>query len=379
MPFPPYPTVPAPITWTDGGPLLTGDLQADVANAVTFLANKPSFFGYCTAGPSINGDFGNYAVGLDTEEFDTWGQHWPNGPYPAYYFTPVPGWYLAEGYVPFAYNSTTEATFTAGLQSGTTANVSTVTGEMHPVGNNRNPGVIVADVLALNAPGAVDTAGVGVLGLACSQNSGSQVNLDGAGSTLLPRLSVRWACALNGTAPLPVPANPSWPVPPSYIDQSWLNPNIRDAINFLCFPPLLRYTYRAGTYSMPSGSFPNGTLVPLDTLTVDNYSGWSASQGVYTAPVSGIYYCYGQVVFAASSNSGTYSTGFSVNGGQAQWGKAVQTAPTGQGVSVAAVKRIRVTAGQTIALMGAQSTGSHLQVVGSGQPVTKLICLWESA
>ena len=384
MPFPPYPDVPSPATWVDGGPLLTTALRDDVTNAVLFLANRPAFTGYCTSAPSIPGTFANTAVTLDTEVIDTWGQHWPLGSYPQYYFVPVEGYYLAEGYVPFAYNSTSEATFTAGIQSGNISNVTTYIGEMHPNASSRNPGVIVSDIITMSNPGAVDASGVSVLGLACSQNSGAGVSLDGSGATtLLPRLSVRWVCSVTGTAPLPVPGNPSWPVPPAYIDQSWLNPNVRDTINFLIYPPLLRYTYRAGTYQLPTGTFPVGNPVPLDTLTNDNYSGWSQSAngggGAYVVPANGVYYCHGMVVYGPSSSPGNYWVGFSINGNQAQWCKGVQAEATGAGVSIAAVKRLRLTAGQTVTLMGAQSTGSKLQIVGSGQPVTKLIMLWESA
>jgi hypothetical protein len=386
VPFPPYPNQPAPSTWHNG-PVTTGELRDDVTNAISFLANRPSFLGYSSNNPTIIGDFEATPVGLDTELWDTWGGHWPLGPNPDWWYFVQPqatGYYLAEGYVPYNYTSATEATFAAGIASGTLSTLGNLTyqwGEQHPVGSGRFPGPFCAEIVTATAGGAINSSSASIIGLFAAQDSGSGVNLAGtAGGGAAPRLSLRWVSALSGTAPLPVPANPAWPVPPAIVDaETWLNPNIRDVIRFLTYPPLFRATFR-GTVKMPSGTFPTGTVVPLDTLTQDNYNGFDGSSG-YVTPVPGVYYCYGQAAYAPSSASlATYCAGFTVGGGTTQWGKAVRTAATGHGVCVSAVRRFRCTAGQLIQLVGAQSTGAQLQVDGGGgQPVSKLIVLWESA
>jgi hypothetical protein len=377
MPFPPYPTVPSPSIWADG-PVLTSQLRADVTNAVQFLANKPSFFAECTAAPPVNGSGNDYLVGLDAEILDTWGGHWPLGPVPANYYCQAPGWYLCEGYIPYGYSSGTEATFIAGIQQSAAGGTTVSYGEMHPTGNTRNPGPFTAELCLLQRTGIPGSANSDYVALVANQNSGGFVSLDGV-APLLPRLSVRWALAASGAVGLPVPSNPSWPVPPAYISAAtWLNPAIRDTIAYLTYPPAFRYSYRAGSYKMPSGNFPAGNPVPLDTLTLDNYGGYSA--GSFIAPRAGVYYCYGQIAWASSATAGNYSAGFSVTGNTVPlWGKGYHCAPTGAGVCVSAVKRIRVTAGQAITLAGSQTTGSPLQVTGSGNPLTRLICLWESA
>lgn len=378
MSFPPYPNLPAPATWADG-PLLVSQLRDDMTNDVLFLANRPSFQGYCTGTPAVSGSGTLLEVGLDTEVFDTWGGHW-TATYPAFYNCQAPGWHLAEGYIPYAYTSTSNATFGAAIRQSLAGGVSVWTGEQSAIASGKNPGCYTAELCQLERTAAPGVGGGDTVCLGAVQYSGSSVNLDGPSGNLVPRMSIRWVSALSGTAPLPVPPNPVWPVPPEYITAAFGNATVRDAIRFLAYPPITRYTYRAGTYSMASGSFSSGgTPVPFDTPTVDNYNAFSIGSGSYVAPVAGSYYCYGQVAFAPNTSSGSFSAGFAIGGGPTVWGKAVQSGPCSQGVCVPVCQPLRVAAGQTITLMGAQSTGSALKVAGSGDPVTKMIVVWESA
>jgi hypothetical protein len=387
MPFPPYPVPPAPVTWIDG-PVFTSLLRNDVANAVAFLANRPSFQATCTTGPAVGGGYSPNGVALDTEVYDTWAGHWqPTDP--VFWYATQPGtlgYYLAEGYVPFGYALSSTALFSAGIQygapnSGGGGSLTTTWGETHPVGNGHYPGPCVVDLVPLTVSGAI--AGLGsAVGMWCAQNSGSPVNLlTPSNITGAPRLSLRWACALTGVAGLPVPANPAWPTPPDYIDPgSWLNPNIRDTIDYLVYPPTARLFYEAGVAKMPTGSFPAGSVVPLDTPTFDNYGGYVKNG--WTAPVNGVYYLHGQVSFGAASGSGNYSAGLQVAGGTPQWGKAIRGPASSPGLCVSVTKQLRLTAGQTVQLVGAQSTGANVLLTNPGAntgPQSKLIAVWESA
>lgn len=51
MPFPPYPTAPAPVTWTPGQRLAAPLLRSDVLNAVQLLTQPPMFAGAQTGTP----------------------------------------------------------------------------------------------------------------------------------------------------------------------------------------------------------------------------------------------------------------------------------------------------------------------------------------
>lgn len=386
MPLPPWPTVPNPSTWSPG-PILVPELRADVSNAVSFLANRPSFLGWCTSAPSVPSGGSGQIVTLDTEAYDTWQGHDPLGQEPGWYMCRAPGWYLAEGYVSWSYNTATTVSFAANLAVGTGPSTSPAitSGETHPVNDTRTPGPMSADLVKLvNAwtPGTTQPvngssipSGMDYIALYARQNSGSNISLT-SGANQYPRLSVRWACALSGTAGLSVPSNPSWPVSPAYITSAaYLNPAIRDTIRFLAYPPVFRAFYAAGTNTLPSQTFPAGTKIVLDTVTVDNYSGWSPANNLWTAPVAGVYCCIAQVFITQQTGPGSLAAGFSVNGGTTTWGKSGRSPTNVSGFAVSTVKRLRLNAGDTVALMGSQSNGTAL-AINNG---TRLVCCWESS
>jgi hypothetical protein len=196
-----------------------------------------------------------------------------------------------------------------------------------------------------------------------------------SGTGLYPRLAVRWVASAAGTTGLTVPANASWPVPPAYVTSAFLNTNIKQTIQFLTYPPVLRRYYAAGTATLASGTFPAGTVIALDTTTVDTYSGWSSSGNYFAAPVAGCYYLYGQVQLSALPGTGAASCGLSVNGGAVYWGKSARGGTNTSGMCTAVVKRLRLNAGDEVSLMGQQSFGSAL-TIGSA---TRLIAVWETA
>lgn len=381
MPLPPWPTVPNPSTWA-AGPILVPSLRADVTNAVSFFANRPSFLGWCTSGPAVPTGGSGSLVTLDTEAYDTWQGHDPLGAQPGWWYCRAPGWYLAEGYVPWSYNTATTVSFTTSLATGTSGGSPAITtGEIHPTNDTRTPGPMAADLVKLTnawAPGTtLPASGVDYIALYARQNSGGNLNLVTV-ATQYPRLSLRWACALSGTAGLAVPSNPAWPVSPAYITSAgYLNPAIRDTIRYLAYPPVFRAFYNAGTANLGSQTFPAGTKLALDTVSVDTYSAWSAANNYWVVPAGcgGVYCCIAQVHVASQSSAGSLAAGFSVNGGTTIWGKSARSPSNSSGFAVSTVKRLRLNAGDTVALMGSQSNGSALGINNG----TRLVCAWESS
>lgn len=372
MPIPPYPTVPAASTYVNG-PVLTSELRSDVTNGVTFLANRPVFSANCTGTPNISA--GTQALVLDTENFDSWAGHQPLGGSPQNYYCQSPGWYLAEGYVPWVYTGSTQFAFGASLGVNTVAGLNPSYGQQHYTNSGQTPGVFVADLVHLNRAGPAGSAGVDYVQLQASTTRGAPgVNVAGS-SPNVPVLTARWVSA--GTASsLGVPANASFPAPPTAVDATWLNTNIRDTVNFLTNPPVLQYSYVPGSNTLAVGTWPTATKLSLNTLGVDNFSGWSAANNQWTAPVAGVYYIYAQMGITASPGQpGTYAAGVTING-STTWGDAIfANAAPGATVITSMTQRFRLSQGDVLSLAGFQgsSTGHALQ------PGTRLVVAWESS
>jgi len=372
MPFPPYPPVPSPSTWSSG-PVLTSSLRSNVTNGVLFLSQRPAFTGLCTGGPAIPSAT-NTTLALDTEVYDTWAGHDPLSANPDRYWCQAPGWYLCEGYMPWAYTTATQVNFQVSIGAVTAAGSAVYPGQDHPVDSQRNPGVFGADLIQLSRAGAIGGAAVDYVTLIAKQSSAGSVSVQSA-SPNQPRLTLRWV-ATGAATSLAIPANASWVTPPSIVTSTFLNTNIRDTIAFLANPPILRYTYTPGSATLGSQTFPAGSKIAMGTATVDNYTAWDGTNNQYVCPVAGVYYVYGQVGLAGSGSSGAYAAGISVNGGTTTWGQRVNAnADTGHVVDVAICRRVRVTAGQTISLQGSQNTGGALALNGD----THLVICWESS
>jgi hypothetical protein len=370
------PAVPSPATWAPG-PILAGALRADAANAISFLSGPPLFMGYCSTAPSIPTG-SSTGVALNAEAFDTWGGHIPPS---TFYYCQAPGWYLAGAFAQFAYSGTTQHNFTCSIVSEIGGVNTLLTGEQS--GNStagQFPALTAVELVPLTLLNSDHVQ------LQCRQDTGSAVLLGGNNW-----LSARWVGALSGTAGLPVPANPAWPAPPSYVTSSFLNANIRDTIRFLSYPPMFRGYYAGSGSTLASQTFPAGSVIHLDTITtkagtggqaVDSYSGWNAANNWWVAPVAGLYSCYAQVALANSSSSYQLHCGFSVNGTM-QWAKGSYQGITSTTFprSAVAVRKLRLNAGDTVALAGSQNCGSSLAVTGSSVSgcFSKMIILWESA
>lgn len=302
---------------------------------------------------------------MDSELTDVWGAHNTGT---ADYWAPVAGWYLCDVRVPFAYTSSTPAPIMAGW-SGTNGDVGIPITHGAITANGSTNATVIARAVDLLPQTQFGPPGTGDLIQAFArQDSPGTVNL-GTTSFDLPTVSIRWVCAMAGAQPLPAPAlTPA----PRVITAAWLNANLRDAVSFLTYPPIMR----AHT---TSGSVANSTLTaPVNlspaTVDVDNYSAYSS--GVYTAPVSGRYFLAGQVNYASSSTTATYACGVKVNS-TLYLGSAVRFAGSSLVGGADVVKRVRLNAGDTVQLVAAQTTGSSLGLSTSTGNQTRLIVVWE--
>lgn len=365
MPIPPYPPVPAPGTWTNT-PVLVSSLRDDVSNSVAFLASRPAFSGYCTGNPSISANSFTPVV-IDTEYFDTWAGHAPLGTSPQNYYCQAAGWYLAEGFIPWNYTGGSFVAFAAAIGvSGTAISE----GQAQVISGGVNPGMFAADLVQMVRTGIPDSANSDYLQLMAFTNH-SSFTLQGT-TPNLPTLSARWVGSGAASA-LSVPANGTFPVPPAYVDQAWLNTNIRDTVGFLANPPMLRYTYVPGSQTIASGSWATATKVTLNTASLDNYSAWSAGSNQWVAPVAGVHYIYGQVALASSA-AASYAAGVTVNG-TTTWGQSYINGVTTAGTIICSfAEHFRLNAGDTVALAGFQNAGSALSV----KVQTRLCIFWES-
>ena len=372
MPGPTYP-IPVPSTWSTGEVVKAPQLRADVTEAVGFLAYRP--IGLFANQSGTSQGTGDVTLQCTVELYDNWNGH-DNVTNPGTYFCQAPGWYLCRAIAPFAYSGT-NTVFASGFnskQNGTTVGafhgaVTCVTGGI-PVSCN------CVDLIPQYVTGATGGSGDNIVFLTYN-GSGAAQNLTN-NTTFYPLVSVRWAAAISGTVSLPVPTNPSWPVPPTYLTSSFMNTNIRDTINFLLYPPICKVEYTPGTTTLPSQSFPAGTVVEMGTVVVDNYSGYSTSTYAYTAPVAGNYFCYGQINLAGSATGTGYGAGFSVNSGTTQWGDVVATYggnPIG-GMSV--TKRLQLNAGDEVQLVANHGGGSAIEYNTNAENAIRMIIVWES-
>ena len=354
------------------GPLVTSELTDDVSNGVDFLANRPAFSAYSTGAASLSAG-GTASIILDTEYFDSWSGHQSLGTasaYPQRYFCQAPGWYIAEGFVPFNYTGTVSTVFAASLGVTTGGTFASRQGQMQVVAAGETPGPAVADLIQMTRSGPVGSASTDYVQLQ-ALTSGSGISLQGGP---YPTLSVRWQCTGSASA-LPVPSNGTFPVPPSYLGTAWANENIRDTVGFLANPPALRVSYTPGSQQLSSGTWSNGSTISLNTVSLDNYSAFSASTSLWTAPCAGIHYIIGQVATLINTvNSGNYAAGISVSGTQ-YWGDSVYIPHVVGTVVTSSAGRYRLNQGDTVALIGFTGASGAVNVLAA----TRLVVAFEGS
>lgn len=449
MPLPPYPSPPAPRTWTAGDFLTEQRLRGDQANAVLLLANKPVFAAQQTAAAQSIPSGTTTPINLDTELYDSWGGHQiPSSVYTA----PFSGWYLCEGNW-FMAPSTATRIQSCGLRvtqngssvsndgvkitgngsadggatcvdlfqlitptgdtvqltgfqdSGSSQNIGTASfgaymaAEWTGLPSNANGysgsavplGTVVASppVPAQWAPGAgttISNAG-GISAGAASVTVGSATGMITGGVLVLePGALISEAVTITSVAGtvigITAPAFSHAHGAPVGVTTGapWLNSQVRDMVNFLCYPPMLRAQIGTGSPSLPSQTWPASTQIPIATVSggVDNFGGFSTSAHTYTFPVSGNYDCYGQVYLAGSANNMSLGAGLQVSGGSVMWGDVfLNTVSDSAQFQSASVRRLlRVTAGQTLQLVGSQNSGATLALQNSGGKFSTMIAVF---
>ena len=383
--------LPNPVTWSPGTQIKAPQLRADVSDAVQLLTGPPFFAGANTQTAQTPGDSSNTPVQIDTEFADPWAGHHNNAgsTYAPRWYAPFAGHYLVRVSVPFA--STGPGSCSAGVQrvSGGGSPASYF-GQRVPnqAGANSNPSVI--KILSMVNIGSSWGSGDWIAPT-CYQDSGSGLALVET-TNRYPNITIQWIGALSGTQPLPVPANDAWAVPPAWITSAFMNSNVRDTINYLCYPPVMEWQYNNGTNNLASAtSLPaTGTTIGLDAQNFDNYSAFSNGSNTWTAPVAGIYLAYGQLALTGDSSSVSLAAGLTVNsdnynGGSAFtfWSGAQVAYVSSPYIScVVTNRRLRLNAGDTLKLAGWQrnSSGNAATIQGnSTQWTTRFGAVWQGA
>ena len=350
-------------------------LRHDVSDAVAYLATRPIFAATASLGVTITSG-ADETFGFDGEIADTWGGHTPPS---SAYFCRSEGWYLCQAAVPYDYLTATQYVFAAGFkgQAGGSP-YGPLRGALQLMGSGRDPMPQAVDLIEMTQIGPVGGSGDWLEVVTLQVTGSDQTLLTSA--TKLPYFTLRWVAAPTGTASLAVPSNPSWPTPPTVLTSAFMNSNVRDTIRFLTYPPIYRAHYAAGSTTLASTAFPAGTLIQLNTIDVDNYSGGTTgATSRYTAPVGGVYFVYGQVNLASDSNSTGYCAGLAVNGGTIAWGDSVYKLSDSTGGGMIARKRLRLNAGDYVQLFACQGTGSAITYNPTAENETRMIVVWESA
>lgn len=387
----PNPGLPSPSTYASG-PVLTPELTGDVSNGVAWLNVPPQFIGMQTVAPPQSiPDTATTPVNLDTEYLDTAGGHRDNSNQ-AIYYGMYPGWYLVETFCPVDYTGTT-GYVTAGV--GGQIGGSSLTnrfGELAPFGNSFRAGSCGTHLVQMTNTGNYGGANNDYIQLVVSQTTGSSQNIyiEGSNPGRAPYMSLRWVGLPSslGTANLPVPANPAWPTAPAYVTSAFLNANIRDTLNFLCYPPMFFGYYNAsGSLASQNQTPAVGTAVFLGQTQIDNYNAYGTN--TWTAPVGGFYYCFGQVGLVSGTSSQAIAAGLTVTsaayGGTAVtlWGSSMLANNASSGTNAAIVRRqLRLNAGDTIQLAAFQNDSNNngrSYLTNTSQWATKMIIVWMSA
>jgi hypothetical protein len=384
MPLPPYPVLPAPYTWGANGPelVLVPTLRADVANAVNLFANPPLFAGSADTTQSIT-QLVVTPVTINNIISDLW-VGFPATTTTNWYF-PLPGWYVVEGDVP---GGGTGGTGTQTAAIGYVSNGAAIAyangGRVHIESTyNAHPSAMKL-VLAVQTPSTDYAQLVTYQTTTAAQSTVSTL-------TKYPQLLCHWVAAPSGATGLPVPQNPAWPVPPAYITSAgYLNPAIRDTINFLAYPPFTEWSSGGTTQSVPSGTVTPVTI--LSSATVDNYNMFTSGTGTITVPVPGTYYFYGCVCFTEAGittglsraavlvvNSTNYGSPLNL------WGNtevpAVTSSTTNPGHNSVVRQRLRLNAGDTVQLAAFQTdSSSNARTIGTASNnISRLIGVWRTS
>jgi hypothetical protein len=382
-----FPSVPSPSTWSAGEVVTAPQLRSDVSNAVAFLSSPPMFIGQQTTLAQSIPAASVTQIQMDTELYDNWNGH-GTGNNPQLYYGMVAGWYLCEMTVPLNPGTSGQmAGLIGGVQNG--GSLTSYGGSLIPYASTQTWQATAAKLMLMEQVGTFGGASNDYISASVFQNnSGSSTEPLSNTAGAVPWLSVRWVCSVSGSQPLPVPSNPAFPSPPTALGHVFMNANIRDTVNFLTYPPVME-AYRAGgggslasTSSIPAV----GTTVPLTSVTTDNYSAFNTSSFTWTAPVAGLYYCYGCVSGQTSADGSNLGAGITVtsanyNGGSqvTLWGGTMAVLVSSPNATCVR-RRLRLNAGDTVSLGAVQYDTGGNQTTYVGTPwEPRLIIVWESS
>jgi hypothetical protein len=383
----PLPSLPVATTWSSEELVLAPALRAQVSDAVALLAARPMFIGEQTVANQIIPDSTTTTITLDTELYDNFSGHQIDTD-PSRYYGMLTGYYLCEATVPLVNTGSPPAgTLSAqigGVQGG--GPQIWFGGMRTPNNNGHATTATAAKLMTVAIPGY----GSGdFMQAAVYQSSGSPAALTNS-ATKFPYMSARWVGALTGSEPLPVPANPSWPSPPTVLGHAFMNANVRDTINFLIYPPVFEAQQEASQNLASQSAVPGtGTTIAMgsNSTAVDTYGAWDTGNSTWTAPVSGLYYAYGQVALTTAAGAVSMAAGLTVNSSNYNsgstytiWGGTMAT--NASTVSVNNVRRrLRLNAGDTIRLAGFQkdSSAASNALNTSGSWLSRIIIVFEAA
>lgn len=383
--MPLHPPLPSPSTWSSGEVVLAPTLRADVSDTVALLNNPPmAVLQQQFASQSIPSST-TTTIQMDFEVFDPWSGH-QIGTGGFEYYGMFAGWYLCECNVPLAYTggAGTLGAYIGGVQNGSSNNQ--FGGQRVPNNSGNDTSVVAAKLMHQVQVG---TFGSGdFINAKVFQSSGSPQPLLN-GTARFPGLSVRWVAASSGTAGLAVPANPAWPNTSTTLTATFMNTNIRNAVRFLIYRPIMEYSRASTSGTLASqASVPTvGTTVSLDTSTVDNYSAFSTGTNTWTAPVAGVYYCYGSVGVVSGAGANALAAGLTVTSANYNsgtqitlWGGGMDPNPTTVSNNIVRL-RLRLNAGDTVLLAGFynDSGSASASYNGTGDFPSRLIIVWEGA
>lgn len=171
---------------------------------------------------------------------------------------------------------------------------------------------------------------------------------------------------------LPVPS-PGQAITGVDLTAAFWNANVKDAINFLCNPPLLvAQDNGTNTTSFTAGV---AKIVALGTTVADTYAGWSAVNNTYTAQVAGFYQISGGVTLSTVASAGYCLTEVYYNGAviaNSQLEQLCATSAT-QGSFIQPVRTVHqfLNVGDTISLVCQVQQGSI-----KTQPTSSLEIRW---
>lgn len=237
-----------------------------------------------------------------------------------------------------------------GAPTGTTPSA---TGTMAGLNADADTGQWVLDIQDTN----VSTTATAISLMTASTSGVTNVANEPDGSNQCNRLHAVWASAYPyaGTqvTALPTPAA-SWSATSPTLGYQYMNgtAGIGQVMNLLNMPPLLRATGNGSHTTVANNS--TATCV-YNSVTYDTYGAYNDSTYTYTVPLNGLYLVYNCFPF---DNIGTTSTtcGVSINS-TSYWGPTCATV-NGQGGAASKVQIFSLHAGDTIAPIVYQNSGS---------------------